>query len=137
MFEHKNLSKRLNINETERDHSLSKTGIFTRIMGYAKERGKLEKLSIQIDGLDNYNEKNFAILADSHEKYSHTLRILKNKNPDSFNELYLNELQTIKEGKKNLKESDSDTIRQDNFKLYKESILNALSKTIQATKEVL
>lgn len=106
-------------------------------MGYAKERGKLEKLSVQIVGLDNYNEKSFAILVDSHEKYSHTLRILKNKNPDTFSDLYHNELQTIKEGRKSVKEGDTEAVRQDNFILYKDSILGALTKTIQATKDVL
>lgn len=106
-------------------------------MGYAKERGKLEKLSAQIVGLDNYNEKSFAILIDGQEKYSHTLRILKNKNPEIFIDLYNNELQAIKEGRKSVKESDTDAVRQDNFILYKDSILGALIKTIQATKDVL
>lgn len=106
-------------------------------MGYAKERGKLEKLSTQIVGLENYTEKGFAILADSHDKYSHTLRILKNKNPEIFNELYLNELQTIKDSKKSVKESDTDEARQLAFILYKNSILDALTKTVQAAKDVL
>lgn len=104
-------------------------------MGYAKERGKLEKLSAQITELDNYNEKNLAILIDGHEKYSHTLRILKNKKPDIFGDLYKNELQEIKEGKKSVKESDTDNARQQNFTQYKTSILGALEKTIQATKD--
>jgi hypothetical protein len=104
-------------------------------MGYAKERGKLEKLSAQIIGLDIYNEKNLAILIDSHEKYSHTLRILKNKNPDIFSDLYKNELQEIKEGKKAVKESGTDDARQHNFIQYKASMLSVLEKTIQATKD--
>lgn len=106
-------------------------------MGYAKERGKLEKLSAQIVGMDSYNEKSFAILVDSHEKYSHTLRILKNKNPDTFSDLYHNELQTIKEGRKSVKESDTDVVRQESFVLYRDAILTALTKTIQAAKDVL
>ena len=104
-------------------------------MGYAKERGKLEKLSAQIIGLDIYNEKNLAILIDSHEKYSHTLRILKNKQPDTFSDLYKNELQEIKEGKKSVKESDTEDARQDHFVRYKTTILGALEKTIQATRD--
>jgi hypothetical protein len=106
-------------------------------MGYAKERGKLEKLLTKTVGLDIYNEKNLAVLVDSHEKYSHTVRILKNKEPDTFGDLYKNELQDIKEGKKSLKESESDEVRQNNFILYKQAIVLALEKTIKTTQESL
>ena len=53
-------------------------------MGYAKERGKIEQLSIKIASIDVYNDKNFDILVDTQEKYSHTVRILKNKEPETF-----------------------------------------------------
>lgn len=106
-------------------------------MGYAKERGKLEKLLVKVVGIKNYDEKNLAILVDSHEKYSHTVRILKNKEPDTFIDLYNNELQAIKEGRKSLKESDTDETRDSSFVAYKDSIIDALEKTIQATKESL
>jgi len=104
-------------------------------MGYAKERGKLEKLSAKINGLDVYNEKNFIALNDTHEKYSHTVRILKNKEPDAFTSLYLNELQAVKEGKKIVKESETDDARQAGFIQYKEAILTAIEKTVEATKQ--
>lgn len=104
-------------------------------MGYAKERGKLEKLLLKIGGINTYDEINLAVLVDSHEKYSHTVRILKNKEPDTFSDLYKNELQDIKEGKKSVKESDTDDARQSNFILYKDAIVTALEKTIQVTKE--
>lgn len=103
-------------------------------MGYAKERGKLEKLLLKIGGIQTYDEKNLAILVDSHEKYSHTVRILKNKEPDTFGDLYKNELQEIKEGKKLVKESETDETRQSNFIIYKEAIVLALEKTINITK---
>ncbi|MBB6501136.1 hypothetical protein [Pedobacter cryoconitis] len=106
-------------------------------MGYAKERGKLEKLSVKNVGLDIYSEKNFAILLDIHEKYSHTVRILKNKEPETFSDLYKNELQEAKEGKRAVKESDTDETRQENYIKYKNSLAEALEKTIQATKESL
>src|SRR5690554_2755535 len=59
---------------------LKRTAIFAPIMGYAKERGKLEKLLSGIAGISTVNEKNLAVLVDGHQKYSHTVRILKNKN---------------------------------------------------------
>lgn len=113
------------------------TGIFGRIMGYAKERGKLEQLLVKIASVDTYNEKSLAILVDSYEKYSHTVRILKNKNEDIFMDLYTNELQAIKEAKKVLRESDSDESRQLNFAAYKSSIVTALENTIKTTLETL
>ena len=113
-----------------------RTGIFASIMGYAKERGKLEKLLTKTAGIDIYSEKNFLALVDSHEKYSHTVRILKNKEPDAFIDLYNTELQEVKEGRKSVKESETDEARQSNFIVYKDSIIRALEKTIKATHEV-
>lgn len=104
-------------------------------MGYAKERGKLEKLSGKIVGLDVYNEKNFAILVDSHENYSHTIRILKNKEPELFMELYTNELQEIKDARKAVKESETDEARQANFLLYRDTIVRVMDKTVEVTKQ--
>lgn len=112
-----------------------RTGIFALIMGYAKERGKLEKLLAKIAGISIVDEKNLSILIDSHEKYSHTVRILKNKNPDAFMDLYKNELQEIKEAKKTVKQNDSEEARDGNFTAYKDSIIRALKKTIKISNE--
>ncbi len=112
-----------------------RTGIFAPIMGYAKERGKLEKLLAGIASINIVSEKNLAVLTDGHEKYSHTIRILKNKNPDAFFELYKNELQDIKDAKITVKESESDEAQHANFFAYKDSIVRALEKTIKASIE--
>ncbi len=103
-------------------------------MGYAKERGKFEKLSTKVSGLTNYDDKTLVVITDIYEQYSHSLRILKNKNPEVFIALYQNELQQIKEVKKALKESE-EADRQDKFIKYKEALLQALNNIIQATKE--
>jgi len=103
------------------------------IMGYAKERSKLEKLSAKIAGVNIYDQKNLAILIDIYEQYSHTVRILKNKEPETFGDLYNNELQEVKTGKRSLKESDSEETRQTNFLAFKASIQIALENTIKAT----
>ncbi|MBB6269742.1 pyruvate formate-lyase activating enzyme-like uncharacterized protein [Pedobacter cryoconitis] len=105
-------------------------------MGYAKERGKLEKL-LRIVGLNTYDEKSLAALVDTHEKYSHTVRILKNKEPEIFSALYTNELQEVKDSRKALKEADTDEARQTNFIAYKETLLRALENAIKATNETL
>ncbi|MEJ2880904.1 hypothetical protein [Pedobacter sp. GR22-6] len=105
-------------------------------MGYAKERGKLEKLSEKIVGLAIYSEKSLAILLDSHDQYSHTIRILKNKNPEAFGELYTVDLPTLKEGKKLLKESETEEARQAAFLEYKTVIKTVLDKAIEVTKLV-
>lgn len=105
-------------------------------MGYAKERKKLEKLSEKITGLGHYDGKNLEIITDLFEQYSHTIRILKNKDPEHFNELYLNELQEIKEQKKALKLTTDEGERDSLFLTYKESLSNALTKTIQVISEI-
>lgn len=104
-------------------------------MGYAKERAKLEKLLKKLDVIHTFDEKNMATLLDVHENYSHTVRILKNKAPELFLSLYENELQTVKEGKKAVKESIEEEPRQANFITYKASIITALEETIRVTNE--
>jgi hypothetical protein len=106
-------------------------------MGYAKERGKLEQLLSKIKTVSIYNEKSLAILVDGHEKYSHTVRILKNKEPETFESLYKSELEEVKVSRKALKESDTDETKQTNFIVYQKAIVTALEKTIQATLESL
>lgn len=103
-------------------------------MAYAKERKKLEKLSEKITGLQNYDGKSLTIITDIYDQYSHTARILKNKDAEIFNELYLNELQQVKECKRLLKVGEEED-RQVNFVSYKETLSDALAKTIQAIKE--
>ncbi|GGH26192.1 hypothetical protein FAZ19_17915 [Sphingobacterium alkalisoli] len=105
-------------------------------MAYTKERKKLEKLSEKITGLQNYDDKSLSIITDVYEQYSHTVRILKNKDVETFNELYLNELQQVKECKKVLKVGEEED-RQVNFIKYKENLLDALEKTIQAANDTL
>lgn len=104
-------------------------------MGYAKERGKLEKLSTKVVALTVYDDKSLTVITDVYEQYSHTVRILKNKNPDTFMSLYENELQEVKEAKRSLKESENEEAHQSNFVKYRDALANALEKTIQASKE--
>lgn len=102
-------------------------------MGYAKERGKLEKVLAGLVGINIYNEKSLAVLHNSHEKYSHTVRILKNKEPEAFTDLYKNELEQVKVAKKAVKEDDPIEDRQNSFLAYKDVIVDAIEKTIAAT----
>lgn len=103
-------------------------------MGYAKERGKLEKLAEKIVGLAIYSEKSLATLLESHDEYSHTIRILKNKNHEAFGELYTVDLPTLKDSKKLLKDSETEEARQEAFLEYKTVIKTALDKAIEITK---
>ena len=105
---------------------LLRTGIFAAIMGYAKERGKLEQLLTKIKSVSTYDDKNLTILVDAHEKYSHTVRILKNKEPEMFEPFSKVELQDVKDARKALKESETDELKQSNFELYKAAIVTAL-----------
>ena len=101
-------------------------------MGYAKERGKFEKLSTKVSGLTIYDDKSLAIITDAFEQYSHSIRILKNKNPEAFTELYQNELQQVKVVKRELK-ADDEANRQDNFIKYRDALVAALNNAIAVT----
>jgi hypothetical protein len=103
-------------------------------MGYAKERGKLEKLSTKVSGLTIYDDKSLTMITDIFEQYSHSIRILKNKNPDAFNNLYETELQEVKLVRRSLKLSE-EADRQDSFIKYKDSLLAALYSAIKVTNQ--
>jgi hypothetical protein len=103
-------------------------------MGYAKERGKLEKLSTKVSALTNYDDKSLIVITDIFEQYSHSVRILKNKNPEAFNSLYLEDLEQVKLVKRALKESE-EADRQDNFIKYRDGLSAALSSAIKTTQE--
>jgi hypothetical protein len=103
-------------------------------MGFAKERGKLEKLSQKVSGLTNFDEKSLAIITDIYEQYSHTVRILKNKNPDTFNEVYQTDLAQMKLVKNSLKVSEEGD-RQDNFIKFRDALSAGLNSAITLTKE--
>jgi methionine synthase I (cobalamin-dependent) len=106
-------------------------------MGYAKERGKLEKLSAKVNGLTVYDEKSLAVITDIYEQYSHTVRILKNKDTDTFLDLYQNDLQQVKEAKRALKQIEENDDRQLKFIEYRDVLSAALAKTIQTTKDTI
>ncbi len=102
-------------------------------MGYAKERGKFEKLSTKVSGLTIYDDKSLAIITDAFEQYSHSIRILKNKNPEAFTDLYQNELQQVKAVRRELK-ADDEVNRQDNFIKYRAALVAALNNAIKVTE---
>lgn len=103
-------------------------------MGYAKERGKLEKLSTKVSGLSIYDDKSLAIISDVFEQFSHSIRILKNKNPEAFTNLFINELEQVKVVRKALKLSEEGD-RQDNFITYRDVLLMALNNSFSVSKE--
>ena len=103
-------------------------------MGFAKETGKLEKLSTKVQGLTNYDEKSLAVITDIYEQYSHTIRILKNKNPEAFNEAYQQQLPQVKLAKNALKVSE-EAERQDKFDSYKQVLSTTLQSAIALTHE--
>ena len=104
-------------------------------MGYAKERGKFELLTTKVSSLKFYDEKSLAIITDIYEQFSHSLRILKNKNPEAFITLYQNELEQVKLAKQTLKQSE-ETERQENFLKFKDVLTNALDSAITTSKDV-
>lgn len=103
-------------------------------MGYAKERGKLEKLSTKVSGLTIYDDKSLAIITDVYEQYSHTVRIMKNKSPDTFTEVYQNELPKVKLVRNALKLSEEGD-RQDSFIKFRDVLSAALNTAVSLTKE--
>lgn len=106
-------------------------------MGYAKERGKLEKLLEKVTGLHAYDDAGLTVITDMFDQYSHTVRILKNKNEELFMVLYQEDLATVKACKKALKESVYGDDQQTIFITYRDALVAAIDKTIQVSKETM
>lgn len=104
-------------------------------MGYAKERGKLEKLLEKVTGLHAHDDKSLTVITDIFDQYSHTVRILKNKNEALFMALYQEDLAAVKASKKVLKESVYGDDLQTIFLKYRDTLAAAIEKTIQVSKE--
>jgi hypothetical protein len=102
-------------------------------MGYAKERGKFEKLSTKVSDLKIYDDKSIKVITDIFEQYSHSVRILKIKNPEAFNTLYQNDLEQVKLAKQASKVSD-EADRQDSFIKYKDALLTSINSAISLIK---
>jgi dissimilatory sulfite reductase (desulfoviridin) alpha/beta subunit len=98
-------------------------------MGYTKERVKFEKLSTKVSGLTSYDDKNLTVITDIYEQYSHSIRILKNRNPEIFTDQYKNEFEEVKLLKRTLKEGE-ESDREDNFIKYRDSLFAALNSAI-------
>lgn len=105
-------------------------------MGYAKERGKFEKLAAKVNAISIYDDKSLAVIADIYEQYSHSVRILKNKNPEVFTALYQTDLEQVKAIRKTFRESEAGE-RAVHFTQYKETLNSALNTAIAATKETI
>lgn len=103
-------------------------------MGYAKERVKLEKLATKVGALAIYDDKSLAIITDMYEQYSHTIRILKNKKPDTFTEAYENDLPQVKLVRNSLKVSE-EADRHDNFIKFRDCLATALNNAVILTTE--
>ncbi|TDG36143.1 hypothetical protein EZJ43_10400 [Pedobacter changchengzhani] len=102
-------------------------------MGYAKERGKFEILATKVGGLTIYDDKSVKIITDIFEQFSHSVRILKNKNPETFTNLFLNELEQVKVVKRALKLSE-EADRQDTFVKYRDILKDGLESAVALTK---
>ena len=103
-------------------------------MGYDKKREKLEELSAKLSSLKTYDNKSLLVITDIFEAYSHSIRILKNKNPEAFNHLYETELQEVKLVRRSLKVAE-EADRQEAFTKFKDSLLAALNSAIKQAKE--
>ncbi len=103
---------------------------FVFIMTIAKEKIKLKNLLIPLTPIEEYSEADMEILDDCYRQYSTIIKVLFKTYPNVFANLYNHDLREIKDNKKFVKESFSDQARQNNFVVYKESIEQAIDRTL-------
>jgi len=100
-------------------------------MIFTKEKEKLDELLISASNTDLYNESEMEILNESYKQYALVIKLLYKRNPNVFGNLYNYDLPEIKNNKRFTKESFSETARQTNFQVYRDSIIDTVEKTIQ------
>lgn len=78
-----------------------------------------------------FDNENLETITDLFNQYSHTTRILKNKDTATFDELYATEFQEIKECKSALRDAEEADC-QIRFIAYKDALLDAITRSIDA-----
>jgi hypothetical protein len=100
-------------------------------MSIGKERVKLEKLLVSVTSVKMIDEMNLEIVNDGYREYAAIIKTLYTKQPNIFGNLYNYDLREIKENKKFTKESYTDKARQTNFTLYRDSVVEAIERTME------
>ena len=100
-------------------------------MSFTKEKTKLTNILKEVAEIDNYNEESWIKITELATLYSSILNGLYKKKPNVFGNLYKYNIAEIKYNKKMVKESFSDTARQTNFIVYKDSIVESIDSAIE------
>lgn len=100
-------------------------------MSIGKERVKLEKLLVSVAGVKTIDELNLEIINEGYREYAAIIKNLYTKQPNIFGNLYNYDLRGIKENKKFIKESYTEKARQVNFKVYRDSVVEAIERTME------
>jgi hypothetical protein len=100
-------------------------------MSIGKEKVKLEKLLASVASVKNIDELNLEIVNEGYREYAAIIKTLYTKQPNIFGNLYNYDLREIKENKKFTKESYSEKARQTNFTAYRDSVVEAIERTME------
>lgn len=100
-------------------------------MSIGKEKVKLEKLLVSVASVKNIDELNLEIVNEGYREYAVIIKSLYNKQPNIFGNLYNYDLKEIKENKKFTKESYTAKAKQTNFTAYRDSVVEAIERTME------
>ncbi|MDO7744424.1 MAG: hypothetical protein MUP99_11640 [Pedobacter sp.] len=106
-------------------------------MSLGKEKARLEKILVTIAPVEVYNEQNAEIVNEVNLEFAIVLRLLYKRHPNIFGNLFKYDLSEIKSNKKFTKDSFSDEARQNNFVVYKDSIVYATEKALEYINDYL
>jgi len=95
-------------------------------MIFSKEKVKLQKISASIAAIQLFDEASLLALNDGFVEYAKIIRVLFKMKPNVFANLYNYDLAEIRNHKKTVKEDFADENQQQNFILYRNSVLHAI-----------
>jgi len=100
-------------------------------MKYLQEKKKLESLLESVAPAENYNDVNYELLSGVYRDYSSIITSLYKKEPNVFGNFRNYNVPEIKNHKRSIDKIGAPDIKEENFKLFKESLDQSIESTIE------
>jgi len=100
-------------------------------MKYLQEKKKLESMRESVAPAEFYNDVNYELLSEVYRDYSSIITSLYRKEPNVFGNFRNYNVPEIKNHKRSIDKIGAPEIKEENFKLFKESLDQSIESTIE------
>jgi predicted choloylglycine hydrolase len=100
-------------------------------MKYLQEKKKLEIMRESVAPAESYNDVNYELLSEVYRDYSSIVTSLYKKEPNVFGNFRNYSVPEIKNHKRSIDKIGALEIKEENFRLFKESLDQSIESTIE------